>query len=191
MTRKTSTLAMLCFASITCIAHAEPAMIKRAVDLQAQPQSDAATIVPLAENARVNVVGRKGAWSQVRTAEGKTGWVRMMHVTVEAGAGNPGNSASSNPGSGNPLGGLANLLSSGRTDNAATVTTGVRGLSEADLQNAQSNPAEVEKMQKYAVGTKAGAAFAQRSGLRPERLDYLPAPQAAPVHNNELPMGGG
>lgn len=166
------------------MAQAESALTSRAAELQAQAQSDSATIATLPENARVDVLGRKGAWSQVKTANGQTGWVRMMSLKPEG-----GQQAAPAPANANPLGALGSLLSAGRTSNTATVTTGVRGLSEEDLQNAQANPAEVEKMQKFSADKNAAQAFADRSKLAPNKLDYLPEP--APSGDNQRNAEGG
>lgn len=165
-------------------AHAEPALTIRSTELQSQPQSDSATVAELAENTRVEVLGRKGAWSQVKTAAGQTGWVRMLSLKPEAAA-----QQAPAPASANPIGALGSLLTAGRTSNTATVTTGVRGLSEEDLQNAQANPAEVEKMQKYSTDKDSARAFAQRSKLAPVKLDYLPEP--VPAGNNQRNAEGG
>lgn len=155
-------------------AQAETALTSRTTQLQEQAQSDAATLASLPEDTRVEVLGRKGAWSQVKSASGQTGWVRMMNLKPEAGG-----AQQAAPASANPLGALGSLLSSGRTSNTATVTTGVRGLSEEDLQNAQANPAEAEKMQKYAVDKDAAQAFAQRNKITPNKVEYLPEPAQA------------
>lgn len=159
-------------------AWAESALTSRATELQAQPQSDSAVITTLAENSKVEVLARKGAWSQVKTATGQTGWVRMLSLKPEA-SGQAAPAASSS----NPVGALGSLLTAGRTSNTGTVTTGVRGLSEEDLQNAQANPAEVEKMQKFSVDKNAAQSFAQRSKLSPVKVDYLP--EATPAGNNQ------
>lgn len=164
-------------------AQAESALTSRATDLMQDAQSDSATLAKLAENTRVDVLGRKGAWSQVKASGGQTGWVRMMSLKPEASA------QQAAPATANPLGALGSLLSSGRTANTATVTTGVRGLSEEDLQNAQANPAEVEKMQKFRADKNAAEAFAQRGKLAPNKVDYLPDP--APVQSNDRNVEGG
>jgi len=163
---------------LAAAAHAETALTGRATELQAQPQSDAATLATLPENSRVEVLSRKGAWSQVKTAGGQTGWVRMLSLKAEGGAQSP---------AANPAGALGGLLGAGRTSNTATVTTGVRGLSEEDLQNAQANPAEVDRMQKYAVDKNAAQVFAQRSKLNAAKVDYLPDP--APTANRSAEGG--
>jgi len=180
MSRKT----MLVLAGLLAagIVQAEPALTGRATELMAQAQSDAAVVASLPENTRVEVLGRKGAWSEVRTASGQSGWLRMAMLK-------PTNAAAA-PSSSNAIGTLQNLLSSGRTSNTATVTTGVRGLSEKDLQNAQANPAELEKMQQFAVDRRTAAGFAQRNRLVPQSLEELPAPTAAPAQSDNHMVGG-
>jgi uncharacterized protein YgiM (DUF1202 family) len=165
---------------------AESALTTRSTELQAQAQSDAATVATLPENTKVDVLGRKGAWSQVKTSTGQTGWVRMLSLKPEGAAASASAPA---PAAANPLGSLGNLLSSGRSSNTATVTTGVRGLSEEDIQNAQANPAELEKAQKFGADRNAAQAFAQRSKLAPAKVDYLPEP--APARPNERNPEGG
>lgn len=168
---KTSALALAALLAMGT-AHAEPALTSRPTDLQAQAQSDSATLASLPEQTRVEVLARKGAWTQVRVGGGQTGWVRMMNLKPEGGA------QASPAASANPLGALGSLLSAGRTSNTATVTTGVRGLGEEDLQNAQANPAELEKMRRFVVDRNAAQAFAQRNNLAPAKVDYLPDPAA-------------
>ncbi|RJG02203.1 SH3 domain-containing protein [Noviherbaspirillum sedimenti] len=174
---------------VACAAQAEPALSNRATDVLAQPQSDAARLAALAESDKVEVLRRSGAWSEVRTGAGKTGWVRMMHLKPASAEGKPDVAAP------NPAGALAKLLGAGRSGNTATVTTGVRGLQEEDLQNARSNPVEFQKMQKYTVSTEAGQAFARRSSLAPAQIGYLEerAPASAPARGGEMApgMGGG
>lgn len=173
---------------VACAAQAEPALTSRATDLLAQPQSDAGKLASLAENDRVEVLRRSGAWSQVKSGAGQSGWVRMMHLKPASAAAPAGAAA-------NPAGALANLLGSGRSANNATVTTGVRGLTKEELQNARANPEEFKKMQRYAVAGDAGQAFARRSKLAPAQLGYFEdaGPAAAPSPANDMVpgMGGG
>ncbi len=163
---------------VASAAQAEPALTNRATELLAQAQSDAARLVSLPENSRVEVVKRSGAWSEVKTATGQAGWLRMMHLKSE---GNAGGSHAQKPSTPKAGGALASLLGSGRTTNNATVTTGVRGLQEEDLQRARPNPEELKKMQKLAVARDAAQAFAQRSKLVPAHVDYLEPVAPAPA----------
>lgn len=174
---------------VACAAQAEPALTSRATDVLAQPQSDAGKLASLAENDKVDVLRRSGAWSEVRTDAGKTGWVRMMHLKPASIGSKPAGAAP------NPVGALTNLLGSGRSTNNATVTTGVRGLTKDDLQNARANPDEFRKMQRYTVASDAGQAFARRSKLASTPLGYLenaaPAAAPSPVVDTVPGMGGG
>lgn len=172
MKRLTTLFAGLALAGLV---HAETALTKRAVPLQAAASADSAVLATLEQDTRVEVLARKGAWNQVK-APAQTGWVRMMSLKVE-GAG--GEAKAGSVSGANPLGGLANLLGSGRSDNNATVTTGVRGLSAEDLANAQANEQELEKLKKFSVGKQAGQAFAKRSKLAASSHDYLEAPKPA------------
>lgn len=148
-------------------AHAETALTIRATDLQALAQSDAATLASLPENTKVDVLRRVGAWDEVKTATGQTGWVRMLNLRFDVSTTSKGNGASGS------LNALSGLLSTGRTSNTATVTTGVRGLTEEDLKNATANPAELEKMQRFATDKTSAEKFAQHSKLSATKVDYL------------------
>lgn len=183
MKRRTYVLALLL---VTGAVHAQSALTVRPTELQAQPKSDAATLASLLENSKVEVLRRSGAWSEVKTANSQTGWVRMLSLRFDAGG---RAQASSTQNSANPLGALTGLLSSGRTSNSATVTTGVRGLSEEDLQNAQANPAELQRAREFAADRSKAQVFAQRTKLSPATIDYLPEP--APVHKHTQPGSEG
>lgn len=121
------------------IAHAETARTLRSSELQAQAYADAPKISTLPQNTKVTVLRRSGAWSEVKTGSGQTGWVRMLNLRFD---GNPASAGNTSRDVGKSSGTLNNLLSSGRTSGTATVTTGVRGLSEEELQGGQANPAE-------------------------------------------------
>ncbi|MBS0308264.1 MAG: hypothetical protein JSS58_04755 [Proteobacteria bacterium] len=147
------------------LAHAESALTKSATDLMAQAQSDAAKVASLPENTKVDILRKVGAWSEVKTSAGK-GWVRMFSLKPE--------SAGTASSSGSFASGMSSLLNAGRTSNSGTETTGVKGLTKEDLARAQPNPNEFLKMQRYAVSKEAGRAFAQRTKLSANHVDYLP-----------------
>jgi hypothetical protein len=157
---------MLIALLVTGVSHAESALTVRVTDLQAQAQSDAATLATLPENTKVDVLRRIGAWDEVKTAAGQTGWVRMLNLRFDV------NGSKANGAAGS-LNALSGLLSTGRTSNTATVTTGVRGLTEEDLKNAKANPAELEKMQRFAADKTTAERFAQRTKLAAAKVEYL------------------
>lgn len=160
----TSAITML----LASAAHAEPATTSRATDLLAQAFSDAKAVASLPADTKVEVLRRNGAWSEVKTAAGQIGWVRMLTLKFGDAA------VTKQDSGGNPLSGLSNLLSTGRTSNTATVTTGVRGLDAEELQNAQANPEELKKLQKFTADKTAAQSFAQRNNLAATKIDYLP-----------------
>jgi hypothetical protein len=53
----------------------------------------------------------------------------------------------------------------------------VRGLTEEDIQNAQANPAELEKAGQFAAASQAAKKFARGAKLSASEIDYLPAPR--------------
>jgi hypothetical protein len=170
-----SALAML----LASAAHAEPATTSKATDLLAQAFADAATVASLPADTKVEVLRRSGAWSEVKTAAGQTGWVRMLALKFGDGT------AKQAAGGGNSLAALGGLLSAGRTSNTATVTTGVKGLDAETLQNAQPNPEELKKLKKFVADKPAAQSFAQHNKLAATKIDYLPEPAPAPAKGNE------
>jgi len=155
------------------LAHGESAHTIRATELHAESQSDAAILATLPENTVLEVLQRRGAWSQVKS-EAQSGWVRMLNLRFDAKGG-----AAPAAASGNQASGLSGLLASGRKSNSGTDTTGVRGMTEEDLNNAQANPVEFQKMQTYATDKNVAQAFGKRSKLVIAKVPYLPDPSAA------------
>lgn len=136
----------------------------RPTDIKQQPYSDAASIATLPEKSSVNVLVRKGGWVQISSAKGK-GWVKMLNLRSSPTATRTGDN------------GLQSLLNIGRSGSSGlTVATGVRGLSEEDLQSAQPNPAALGKLQGYAVDRRQAERFGSSSKLKSQTLDYVPAP---------------
>lgn len=135
----------------------------RNTDIKQQPYSDAATVAKLNENASVSIVKRQGGWVRIISKAGN-GWVKMLSLRGNNTAAKQGDS------------GLRSLLNVGRSGSSGiTVATGVRGLDEEDLKNAQPNPREFEKLQNYAVNKPKAEKFARDAKLKPQQLDYLPS----------------
>jgi hypothetical protein len=165
-----TTLGMLSML-VASAAYAEPATTSKATDLLAQAFADAKTVAALPADTKVEVLRRSGAWSEVKTSTGQTGWVRMMALKFGDGAGKQESG-------GQAAGALLGLVTGGRTSNSATVTTGVKGLDAETLQNAQPNTEEFKKLQKFTADKAAAQSFAHRNKLEANKLDYLPAPVA-------------
>ncbi|OAI51085.1 hypothetical protein AYO46_01895 [Betaproteobacteria bacterium SCGC AG-212-J23] len=144
------------------LAHAEPAIVVRASELKAQPATDAATVTQLAADAAVDAGERSGGWVRIKTSSGAEGWVKMLSLRYGGpGAGKKGDT------------GLTQAINVARTGASGTqVTTGVRGLDEADIRTARPNPAELKKLESYAESKQDSAGFAESGKLKAQRVEY-------------------
>ncbi|SFN84776.1 hypothetical protein SAMN05660284_02379 [Formivibrio citricus] len=150
-------LPLLLFSS--ALALAEPGSVTRATDLKEKPFLDSATIARIAADSKVDIQSRQGAWAQVRTGEGKSGWLKVLNLR---------SMASSN---GTGLGGVGQLLNVARTGSSgSTVTTGVKGLSAEQIKNARPSPQEVDRLKSYGVNAQEAQRFAKTSQLQPQKV---------------------
>ena len=133
----------------------------RTDDLKATPFIDGATAAHVEANQQVTVLERKGAWVQVQ-ANGKTGWVRMLNLRLQAGSSPAPNQANMHSAS------LLHTNSSGRT-----VTTGIKGLGEEDLKNASVDPVQLAELATLSVPASDAESNARASGLVEHSVDYL------------------
>jgi hypothetical protein len=152
-------LALLLFVPI--LALAEAGTVIRATDLKQEPASDSATVAALAEQTAVEVLERKSGWIRVKAASGE-GWVRMLALRL-------GGATAAKPGAS----GLSQMFNVARTGTSGTqVTTGVRGLDAEQIANAQPNPAELAKLEKFAADRDAAAGFATQGKLSATAVAY-------------------
>lgn len=156
--------ALILYASLAAPAYAvQVAYAVRSTEIKLLPFSDAATVATLDEKAKVNILLRQGGWVKINSGNGN-GWVRMLSLRSDSTTKKTGDS------------GLQSMLNVGRSGSSGiTTTTGIRGLSEEDLKNAQPNPEEFEKLQKYAVNKAKAEKFARDAKLKNQQLDYLPS----------------
>jgi hypothetical protein len=145
---------------------AERGNVIRPGQLKAQPFIDAATAADVAANQPVTILVRRGGWVQVES-NGKQGWLRMLNVRLEA---NAAAQAAAPP---KPKAGVspASLFRTGSS--GTTVTTGVKGIGEEDIQKAAPDPAQLAALATLAVPDSEAAANARQSGLQENKVDYL------------------
>jgi len=147
--------------AVPLLAAAEPATLLRATELKKEPATDAETVARLPENAAVDALERKGGWTRVKSGTDQ-GWVRMLALRF----GGPGEVKKGDSG-------VTALFNVARTGTSGTqVTTGARGLDADQLANAQPNPAELEKMTKFAADAQAAASFAAKGKLSATSVEY-------------------
>jgi len=146
----------------------EQAFTNRATELKDKGADSARTLASLPENTEVKVIARGGAWTNVQAA-GQAGWVKVFHLRF------PAVVATSSSSSSGFLGGLTGMLGGGSGNKQATMaTTGIRGLSPEDLQNASPDPQALAKMQSYRSDKASAERFARDGKLAAVSVD---APQ--------------
>lgn len=167
----------------SALAHAQPesVLVKRTTELREAPGEASRSVAPLAARTPVTRAGaRQGAWIQVRTAEGASGWVHMFDVA-------PASSAAAPSAGANALRGLTSFFNKGGAT-TATSTVGIRGLGAEDLARAQPNMAAVAQADTLRMDTDQARQFASAAALRSRPVDALPEPaplqNAGPTGNN-------
>jgi hypothetical protein len=145
---------------------AQAARVARAADLRAEPANGAELLQVLAADTQIGVLERRGGWYRVTVGEGG-GWLRLTAVRFATGAQSDGGASAS-----------LRFLQSGRKGvTTGTVTTGVRGLSEADLANAVPDPAAVDRLDALAVPADDARRYAADLKLQAVKVDYVPLPE--------------
>lgn len=162
MNRAGKRLAALLLATLSSTAFGEGATLARDTELRAKPLNDAAVVAPLKAKAVVDVLARSGAWAQVKTADGATGYVRLLNLRTSSGA---------QGGSG--VGQLASVFRTGSSGNS--VSTGVKGMSEEDLTGATADPAQLTRLGTYKTTAPEAREAARLAGLKATAVEYLPA----------------
>lgn len=166
-------------------AQTEPLLVKRAAELREAPGDSSRSLAPLAARTPVTRSGaRQGAWIQVRTAEGASGWVHMFDVGSAASAAPAGAGA-------NALRGLTSFFNKGSAQGGtvtATSTVGIRGLGAEDLARAQPNPAAVGQAEALRQDADQARQFAVSAALSSRAVEPLPVP--APAQAQTTNPGG-
>ncbi len=130
--------------------------------LRAEPFADAKTAGNLNKNDAVDILGKKGAWLQVKS-KSANGWVRILSVK----RGGASSSASS----------IADIASGRAGTGKVVSTTGIRGLSAEDLKAAKFNETEMAKMESFGVSADDAQKFASAGGLITTPMAYLKGAQ--------------
>lgn len=138
---------------------AESGITLKADQLRADAFSDAKVVGSVNKNEAVDILGKKGAWLQIKS-QGKSGWVRLLTVKRN------------NAGSNNVAGVVG--VATGRTGTGKVVsTTGIRGLSAEDLKTAQFSESETQKLESYTVSASEAKQFSANGGLNSRQYPYF------------------
>lgn len=168
---------LILFCLLTAPAFAAPGVMLKNDELRAAAGSAAAGIGRVAKGASVNVLARQGGWTQIR-AGGKTGWVRILSVRINASA-----SAAD----------LAGLVAAGskRDPGKVVAVAGLRGLNEEQLRLARFNAGELVLLNHFVAGRAEAEQFAQSAGLRRAAIGYLSKPKAEQASGKASPWSEG
>lgn len=164
--------ALLVWAFLPALAAAQPAT-NRATELRSAPDDTSAVIKLLADKTLVQVMERRGVWTRAKVAN-DVGWVRMMHlrggvtfVPAEKSATDAWMAKMERLVVGAPP---AKAVSSQR---AQAATIGIRGFSKEDVQRAELNPAEFEKLKRFQASEVAARRLASEQRLAFRGVAYL------------------
>lgn len=160
---------ILALSLASSLALAAPGVALRDESMLSKPVASAAATGKMKKGMSVDILAKQGGWLQVKAGAAQ-GWVRLL--SVRAGSGGT---------SGGGLAGVAGVAGAAtqKSDSSRVVAVaGVRGLNEEDLKGAKYNAAEMAKLEGYAVTKAQAQAFAEKSGLKAQKVAALPKPQS-------------
>jgi hypothetical protein len=149
-------------------AFAEPAVTIKALDLRQKPAADAESIAKLPAETPVELVKREGAWVELK-AGSIIGWAKVFDIRI----GTAGTVAAKGTGGS----GIADTLNLASGNRGSSVSTGVRGLDAAMLEQAQPNFQQVTVLSGYAASPRQATEFARTGKLTARQVELLPPPQ--------------
>jgi len=143
-------------------AAAQQVTLERDSPLYAEARLDASQVTQLKQGATGEVVGKQGAWLNLKTAGG-SGWLFSFNVRFQSQAGS-GDSAT---------GATAGRLFGPRRTVAVTSSIGIRGIEEEDLKQATFNAAQMLLLDGYVATRQMAERGARASGLAPEQVEFM------------------
>lgn len=144
--------------------------------LMDEPYRDATPTAALPEGSDIQILKRKGGWLNVAFGE-KKGWVRMSKIRK--------GTASEDPDGATEIGGVLNLATGRAGTGNVVATTGVRGLGEEELTNAQFNAAETAKLETFTATDEQATEFAADGDLIVQEVAFISAPAKASTKKNK------
>jgi len=142
----------------------DPGVAARACQVMSEPFKDARAVASLKEGDSVEILKRKGGWLQV-SGKGQTGWVRMLYIRRGA----SGEKASAVTEASGVLG-----MATGRAGSGNVVAaTGVRGLDEEELKQAEFNEKEMQTLKTFRTSKKEAQSFANQAELKALKVPFM------------------
>lgn len=125
------------------LAAAQQVTISKTSTLHAEPNPGAAAVGQLKEGTSAEVIGRQGAWVNVKSAAG-TGWVFAFNVNFGSSGAAPAAAGSS------------------QRRAPATATIGIRGLEKEDMKNATFDGKQLDALDAFADAPDKGGSRGQK-----------------------------
>lgn len=169
MMRMYGILGILALSLASSLALAAPGVALKDESLMAKPSATATAVGKMKKGMAVDILAKEGGWLQVK-AGAVQGWVRLL--SVRAGSGGSGGSGLAG------VAGVAGAATQKSDSSRVVAVAGVRGLNEEDLKGAKYNAAEMAKLEGYAMSKAQAQAFAEKSGLKAQKVASLPKPQS-------------
>jgi hypothetical protein len=138
----------------------EQAVLERDAALLTEPRNGAPAVAQLKQGTSAEVIARKGAWVNLRTASG-TGWLFSFNVRFQAAGSAPA------PGAKPAIGAAP------ARPTRVTPTIGIRGLDEEDMRQARFDASQMSLLDQYAATRQDAERAARASGLAPARVEYF------------------
>lgn len=157
---------LLALALAAAPAAAQQVTLERDGPLYSEPRLDSAQVTQLKQGATGEVVGKQGAWLNLKTSEG-SGWLFSFNVRFRS----TGEGAGGSSGAGSALG----RLFGPRRTVSVTSTIGIRGLEEEDLKQAALDAEQLKQLDGYAASKEAAEERARSAGLASVDVGYLDA----------------
>lgn len=169
----------------TQFAWAQSGVLLRTANLRAEPRFQADTITSVNPGTPFSVGKRQGSWRKISlTGSGQSGWVLDYKVRKSRPQqrGAKSTTAAANKSADDGLfslkgisRGATGLLGYQRTEKSKSspTTVGIRGLSAVELENAQPDPAQVKRMDRYVSSQADVQRYASRGGLKPRQVAYV------------------
>jgi hypothetical protein len=144
-------------------AAAQQVTLERDSALYAEPRLDASQVTQLKLGATEEVIGKQGAWLNLKTAGG-SGWLFSFNVRFQSQQAVAGDSGASS---------TAGRLFGPRRSVSVTSTIGIRGIEEEDLKQASFSADQMKRLESYAATKQAAEQRARATGLAPASVEYM------------------
>jgi len=172
------------FILLVAAVQAQDGIIVRRASVYVDASNLSSPVGQIQAGSRVSVFGRKGGWKEIFSEEKSVvGWVRSYQVREGDFA--PQVETETKSDSRGFLAGLAafSRKASGffkrdsSSTSSGTATIGVRGLSEAEINSAVADFAELEKMKQFASNPKRVSGFANQGALAALKVPHFSGPK--------------